>query len=113
MVCMECLDSLHAILPDKIACVPSARRGLFPGPGKGGNLDPNLRLFCPEGHAYLPLFEGGSCVPCTNPNCSRCHRDDLNKCLGCKTSTFLRKDGSGDCVPAQCGPTQYLSIAEG
>lgn len=95
MICMECSDEVYAIQPGKISCVSSSIRGLFPGPAKGGSLEPNLRIFCPEGHAYLPIHEGGDCVPCTNPLCSRCFREDLSKCLGCRTDTFLRLDSSG------------------
>jgi hypothetical protein len=97
MICLNCIDQVHAIIPDKIACVSSSF-GLITGPSKGGNLDPNLKVFCPEGHAYLPLTLGGPCVPCTNPNCSRCLQEDLSKCLGCKTDTFLRKDTNDSCT---------------
>lgn len=112
MICLECSDNVHAILPNKIACVPSSSNLTY-GPSKGGNLHPNLRIYCPEGHAYLPLTPGGSCVPCTNPDCSRCLREDLNKCLGCKTDTFLRMDADGSCVPNPCGPNEYLTPADG
>jgi hypothetical protein len=29
MICLECIDSVHAILPGKIACVPLTHRGMF------------------------------------------------------------------------------------
>lgn len=102
MVCLECPSNMHMILPERIACLPSNYKGFFFGPAKGGNLHPNLRIFCPEGHAYLPLVDGGDCMPCTNPNCSRCSREDLSKCLGCKTETNLRLDLNGSCVMDAC-----------
>lgn len=77
MICLDCSDSVHLILPDKIGCVPSNYRGMFQGPKKEGDLQPSLRTFCPEGYAYLPTTEGGDCVPCLNSTCSRCLREDL------------------------------------
>lgn len=112
MICLECSGDIHAVLPEKIACVPNSF-GLTHGPAKGGNLQPNLRIFCPEGHAYLPLTLGGPCVPCTNPDCSRCLIEDLSKCLGCRTSTFLRKDHNGYCTTNSCTVNQYLTSADG
>ena len=112
MICLDCLDEVHAILPDKIACVPLSF-GLTTGPPKGGNLHPNLRIFCPEGYAYLPLVPGGSCVPCTNGDCSRCLSEDQSKCLGCKTQTFLRKGPDDSCVSSPCATNEYLTSAEG
>lgn len=112
MICLQCTDDVYAILPDKIACVPNSF-GLITGPAKGGSLHPNLRIFCPEGHAYLPLTLGGSCVPCTNPDCSRCFKEDLSKCIGCKTLTFLRKGSNDSCVSTPCAANQYLTPADG
>ena len=112
MICLNCTDQVHAIIPDKIACVSSSF-GLITGPSKGGNLHAGLKVFCPEGYAYLPLTLGGSCVPCTNPNCSRCLREDLSKCLGCKTDTFLRKDANDSCTSTPCDTNQYLTAADG
>lgn len=112
MICLECTGDIHAILPNKIACVPSSSQLIY-GPAKGGNLHPNLRLFCPEGYAYLPLTPGGNCVLCTNPRCSRCLREDLSKCLGCKTDTFLRKDSQHECISTPCPPNNYLTMADG
>lgn len=112
MICLDCEGDIHAILPDKIACFASSSN-LIHGPSKGGYLHTNLKIFCPEGHAYLPLTSGGPCVPCTNPNCSRCLREDLNKCLGCKTDSFLRKDINDSCASTPCASYQYLTAADG
>lgn len=112
MICLECTGDVHAILPDKIACVPNSF-GLNYGPAKGGNLHPNLRIFCPEGYAYLPLSPGGICSPCTNPNCSRCLREDLSKCLGCRTDSFRRKGPNDSCISSPCASNQYLTSADG
>jgi hypothetical protein len=104
MICLECTGDVHVILPNKIACVPNSSNLTY-GPAKGGNLHPNLRIFCPEGYAYLPLTPGGSCVACTNLDCSRCFIEDLSRCLGCKTGTFLRKDTNDSCTSTPCAPT--------
>lgn len=66
MICLECLDYVHAVFPDKMACSPENSAGRFLGPIKGGALHHHLRIYCPEGHAYLPLIDGGPCVKCTN-----------------------------------------------
>lgn len=113
MICLECLDSIYAILPDKMACLPASTVGKNLGPPKEGVLHPNLRVYCPEGHAYLPLVDGEACVQCTNDSCSRCLREDLGKCLGCKTENFLRIDANNLCTNSPCAPNQYLTSAEG
>lgn len=105
MICLECSDSVFAIQPDKIACVSDKVLGMTLGPSKGGLLHSSLKTFCPEGHAYLPLTDGGSCVPCINPDCSRCFKDDLGKCLGCKQDIFRRKDTNDLCTTSACSPT--------
>ena len=105
MVCLTCTTDIHAVQPEKIACLQTSAVGsLTFGPVKGLNLDPNLRLFCPEGSAFLPP-SGSTCTACTNPNCRRCAKDNLNTCLGCAQG--WRLDGMGSCTSSSCATNQY------
>lgn len=113
MICLTCADSIFALQPQKIACLSNKTLGLTLGPSKGGTLHPSLNIFCPEGHAYLPEVDGGSCKPCTNPDCSRCFKTDLGKCLGCKRDIFRRKTSSDTCTTATCDANQYFTEADG
>ena len=114
MVCLKCTDEVYAVLPEKIACLSLGSVGALNfGPPKGGDLESNLRIFCPVGNAYLPLTGGlsGECSSCLNENCARCKPDDLVKCLGCPQSRIISP--TEDCVASNCGVGEYLSIGQG
>lgn len=83
MVCLTCSTDVHGLQPEKIACLQNSEIGsLTFGPPKGNVLDANLRVFCPEGNGYLPQ-SGDVCSPCTNPDCRRCEKGNLDTCIGC------------------------------
>lgn len=112
MICLECQDNIYGLQPGKLACLPKKTLNYKFGPEKGGNLHPSLKIFCPEGHSYLPL-DGEVCQPCKKLNCSRCQMEDLTKCEGCQSGDFTRKDGQGSCTTQICNSNEYFTKAEG
>lgn len=101
VVCLVCRsDKVYGIQPEKIACVDENNlQGMNFGPEKGGNLHPNLRVFCPYNYAFLPLqggASGGCDQECSN-QCFRCQIDNTEKCLSCTNSSFIL-DGSDSCI---------------
>lgn len=114
MVCLTCSDEVHGIQPEKIACLASGNIGTLNfGPAKGGDLDPNLRIFCPEGNQYLPTSGGisGTCDACSNLNCSRCGLEDAGKCIGCSSPSTLSV--GEDCLSTNCATSEFLNTGKG
>ena len=78
MVCLACLDSVHVLTFEKIACLSAKQSaGMKLGPEKGGSINPKMRVYCPEGNTYLPDTTG-ICQACSNPDCKSCEPEAAN-----------------------------------
>ena len=97
--CLECTGSTWQTRNAKINChndPPHSDK--LP---RGAGIFTNFQVNCP----HLEIKNGGVCEVCSNTSCSKCNGSNL--CSGCLMEPRMVRDGSNNCVPETCGPTEY------